>query len=92
MINKLPTKRIKTISRAVFNVLPTKWRQKPAGIHKKGNYVIFALFICKINKQRDSDVILFHIYGRRFLPPSCRQNADKSVTVLLLKYALLVSL
>jgi len=34
----------------IFNVLPTRWRQKPAGIDKKRNYVTVTLCIATLQR------------------------------------------
>jgi len=38
--------------KTIFNVLPTRWRQKPAGIDKKGNYVIVTLCIHSVHAAK----------------------------------------
>jgi len=51
----------------IFNVLPTRWRQKPAGIDKTGNHVTVTICVgdkvnlCKVFESIMRDSTIRHI-------------------------------
>jgi len=49
----------------IFNVLPTRWRQKLAGIDKKGNHVTVSLRIARSTMIDSDSLVTSHTRSRR---------------------------
>jgi len=80
MMTNIPTKRINAISHAnnFHCFIPTRWRQKPAGIDKKRNYI--TVILCVLQKSEIPTIVSHrtkpaHVQTcEKILEPACMNS------------------